>query len=317
VIHALSARPRAALNACPPALLVLFGMVCLHTGSALAVPLFDQVGAGGVTWLRLSWAALVLLVLAAPQLPGALRRARGRDLLGVVLLGTVSAAMMLLYSEATARIDLGVATALEFTGPLAVALLALRSWRQGVRITAALGGVVCLTAPWNGGADLLGAGFGLAAGACLALYIVLTQRVGGRFGVLVGLALSMSVSALLSAPFGVPGVVAGADARLLAATLGVALLFPLLPYLLEMAALRRMDRGAFGAFAGLEPAVGMLMGLVWLAQVPGPLPLLGLALVVGVGLAVARDQGRGAAACPARRPAQEGAAARRASAAIY
>ncbi|WP_179646740.1 EamA family transporter [Spinactinospora alkalitolerans] len=281
-------------------------MFVLHAGSASAVRLFDSVGPGGVTWLRLCWAALILLAVSGRSLLPAVRASSWRELGAVVILGTVSAGMMAFYSEATARIDLGTATSLEFLGPLAVGVLALRRRRELVWIAAAVSGVLCLTRPWTGDADPVGVGLGLAGAVCVALYVVLAQRVGGSFGAVHGLALAMTVSAVVTAPLGAPAVVADPDPRVLLSTFGVALLFPLLPFLLEMVALQRMSRTAYSTFVSLDPAVSLLMGMIVIAQTPAPVQVVGMALVVVAGIGSARYNG---AAPAAQDPAQRDPAA--------
>ncbi|MDA8370304.1 MAG: EamA family transporter [Nocardiopsaceae bacterium] len=267
-------------------------MFLLHTGSALAVRAFDQVGALGVTWLRLSWAALLLLAVSGRSLWPAVRRATPRELGSVVILGTVSAGMMALYSAATARIDLGTATALEFLGPLAVAVLALRRRRELGWIAAAAVGVLFLTRPWSGEADLAGVLLGLAGAGCVAFYIVLAQRVGSRFGAVHGLALALTVAAVVLTPLGAPPVLDAPSLRILPVTLGIALLYPLVPFLLEMLVLQRMSRTAFSTFISLEPAISLVMGMLLIAQTPVPLQVAGMALVVVAGIGAARSDSR-------------------------
>jgi inner membrane transporter RhtA len=276
----------------PAPLLLLAGMFALHAGSALAVRAFGDVGSFGVTWLRLTWAALLLLALSGRSLWTAVRRATRRELGAVVILGTVSAGMMALYSEATARIDLGTATALEFLGPLAVAVIAMRRRRELVWIGAALAGVLLLTRPWAGLVDPVGIALGAAGAVCVALYIVLTQRVGTSFRAVHGLALALTVSAVLMAPLGAPRVAADGDARLLLVTLGIALLYPLVPFLLEMMVLQHMSRTAYSTFVSMEPAISLVMGLLLIGQTPAAVQVAGMALVVVAGLGAARgDRG--------------------------
>lgn len=283
---------RAALIRVPAPILVLAGMFALHSGSALAVLQFDAMGTGAVTWLRLTWAALILLALSGPSLWRRVRAAPRRDLWSVVTLGTVSAGMMAFYSEATARIDLGTATSLEFLGPLAVAVVALRRRTELIWILAAVVGVICMTRPWEGGADLVGIAFGVGGAVCVALYIVLAQRVSNSFGAVHGLALSLTVASAVTAPLGVPGAVANPDPHAIGATLGIALLFPLVPFLLEMVALQRMSRSAYSTFVSLEPAVSLVMGLLIIAQAPQTVQLAGMALVVVAGIGSARGESR-------------------------
>ena len=280
--------------------MLLIGMFTLHTGSSLAVHAFAMADPATVTWLRLSWAALLLLGLGGPSLWRAVRAASRRELGAVVILGTASAGMMLFYSEATARIELGTATSIEFLGTLVVAVAALRRRRELVWVVAAVVGVVCLTRPWQGELDLLGLGFGLAGALCVVGYIVLTQRVGAGFGAVHGLALSMTVSSLVTAPLGAPAVIAAPNLELLGFTLLIALLFPMVPFLLEMIALQRMSRTAYGTFAGLEPAVALVMGMVVIGQVPVTVQVIGMALVVIAGIGAARGERTPKAAVPER-----------------
>jgi inner membrane transporter RhtA len=276
--------------------MLLIGMFTLHTGSALAVTAFAQASPATVTWLRLSWAALLLLALGGRSLWRAVRAASRRELGAVVILGTASAGMMLFYSEATARIELGTATSIEFLGTLVVAVAAMRRRRELVWILAAVAGVLCLTRPWQGELDLVGVGFALAGAVCVVGYIVLTQRVGAGFGAVHGLALTMTVGALVSAPLGAPGLVAAPDPDLVLFTLLIALLFPMVPFLLEMVALQRMSRTAYSTFSSLEPAVALVMGLVVIGQAPALIQVAGMVLVVVAGAGAARGDG-------SRRPA--------------
>ncbi|GHC83238.1 hypothetical protein GCM10007079_24170 [Nocardiopsis terrae] len=287
---------RRARTPIPAPLMLLVGMFTLHTGSALAVTAFEQASPATVTWLRLSWAALLLLALGGRSLWRAVRAAKPRELGAVVILGTASAGMMLFYSEATARIELGTATSIEFLGTLVVAVAAMRRRRELVWIVAAVVGVVCLTRPWQGELDLAGIGFALAGAVCVVGYIVLTQRVGAGFNAVHGLALAMTVAALVTAPLGAPAAIADPDPGLIMFTLLIALLFPMVPFLLEMVALQRMSRTAYSTFSSLEPAVALVMGLVVIGQAPVAVQLVGMGLVVIAGIGAARgDRGAGPA----------------------
>ena len=286
--HFLTSSIRRARFGTPAPLMLIIGMFTLHTGSSLAVHAFAMADPAIVTWLRLTWAALLLLCLGGPSLWRAVRAATRRELGSVVILGTASAGMMLFYSEATARIELGTATSIEFLGTLVVAVAALRRRRELVWVAAAVVGVVCLTRPWQGELDLVGLGFGLAGALCVVGYIVLTQRVGAGFGAVHGLALSMTVSSLVTAPLGAPAVIADPNLELIAFTLVIALLFPMVPFLLEMIALQRMSRTAYGTFAGLEPAVALVMGMIVIGQVPVTVQVVGMSLVVIAGIGAAR-----------------------------
>ncbi|CCB78133.1 putative integral membrane protein [Streptantibioticus cattleyicolor NRRL 8057 = DSM 46488] len=280
----------------PGPVLLLGSMVTLHIGSALATEMFGVAGPAGTTWLRLSWAALFLLAATGRSLWPVLRAAPRRDLAAAVGLGAVSSGMMLLFAESAARLPLGTATALEFLGPLGVAVASLRRRAELAWLLLAGGGVVLLTSPWAaGGADLAGVLFGLGAGACWALYVIGTQAVGSRFAEPAhGLAVSLTVAAVCTAPFGVPDVAAAGGPRwtVLAAGAGIALLMPLVPFLLEMRALQRVGRTAYGTLAGLEPAISMAAALLIVGQTPAPLQLAGTALVVTAGIGAARGESR-------------------------
>jgi inner membrane transporter RhtA len=170
----------------------------------------------------------------------------------------------------------------------------------------AAAGVVCLTQPWSGEADPVGVGFALAAAVCWAAYILLTQRVGDAVTGLGGLAISMPVAALVATLVAGPGVVGDLTPELLLVGLGLAVLLPVVPFALELLALRRLTAGAFGTLMALEPAFALAIGLVVLSQVPDALAVVGVALVVAAGIgaersgartapdAVASETGRGA-----------------------
>ncbi|MFL1379342.1 EamA family transporter [Nocardiopsis protaetiae] len=282
----------------PAPIMLLIGMFTLHTGSALAVTAFAQASPATITWLRLTWAALLLLALGGRSLWRAVREATWRQRVSVVILGTASAGMMMFYSEATARIELGTATAIEFLGTLVVAVAAMRRRRELVWIAAAVAGVLCLTRPWEGDLDLLGVGFALAGAVCVVFYIVLTQKVGAGFGAVHGLALTMAVGSLVTAPFGAPGAFAAPDPGLILFTLLIALLFPMVPFLLEMIALQRMTRTAYSTFSSMEPGVALVMGLVVIGQAPAALQIVGMALVVVAGIGATRGERSGRPAVP-------------------
>ena len=274
-------------------------MTCVQIGLALSVPLFGQIGPLGTVWLRLAWAALILLVAVRPR-PWRFRRP---ILLAAVALGVVTAGVTMLFMEAVARMPLGTASALEFLGPLGVAV-ARAGVRQGGRRRLlwpglAAAGVLVLTHPWQGGGSPLGIAFALGAAACWAGYILLTQAVGDEVAGLAGLAVSIPVAALVTTPFAAVrgagqagGIGAALTPHLLLAGLGLALLLPVIPFGLEMYALRRLTTAAFGTLMCLEPALALLAGLALLGQVPSPWALAGVALVVAAGLGAERTGAR-------------------------
>ena len=275
--------------AVPAAVLAVTAMLAVQLGGALSVHLFPVVGAGGTAWLRLCAAALVLLVVVRPRL-----RALPRTVLPAVAgLGAVSALMTVAYFCAIDRIPLGTAVALEFLGPLSVAVLRRGAGRRALLWPAlALVGVLGLTQPWTGGADPVGVGLALLAATGWAGYVLLTQRVGDALPGLTGLALSMPVAALCAAPVGLGQAWGHLSAGVLLQAGALALLLPVVPYALEMVALRRMTAAAWGTLAALEPAVAVLVGTVVLGQVPHALQAGGVVLVIVAGLGAERSGGR-------------------------
>jgi inner membrane transporter RhtA len=273
-------------------------MSLVQIGLAASVGLFDEVGPEGAAGLRLAWAGVLLPLFVRPRLSALGRRA----LLACVALGLVTAALTVLFMAAVARLPLGTAAALEFLGPLGVAVAHGTGGRKVWPLLAGAG-VVLLTQPWHGGADPLGVGFALAAAACWAAYILLTQRVGDEVSGIRGLAISMPVAGLAASAVAAPSLAGHLTWQVLLAGLGLAILVPVVPFALEMLALRRLTTAAFGTLMSLEPAIALVVGLVLLAQVPGAGQVLGIALVVVAGVGAARAGQRTA---PEPEPAQAG-----------
>jgi inner membrane transporter RhtA len=267
--------------------MALASMLLVQLGLAASVGLIDQIGAEGAAWLRLSWAGVILLVLVRPRLRSFTRA----SLLTTVALGVVTAGITMLFMAAVARLPLGTASALEFLGPLGVAVA---RGRKGTKVWPALAavGVVLLTEPWHGGIDLVGVGYALAAAVCWAAYILLTQRVGDGVPGLQGLAVSMPVAALVATLVAGPSVLPQMTWQLLFIGIGLAVLLPVVPFVLEMLALRRLTTAAFGTLMSLEPALALVIGLVLLGQVPGWAPLAGIAFVVAAGIGAERTGAR-------------------------
>ena len=263
-------------------------MTCVQIGLALSVPLFGEIGPLGAVWLRLAWAAVILLVAVRPR-PWRFRRP---ILLATVALGVVTAGVTMLFMAAIARMPLGVASALEFLGPLAVSMYGPGGGSRRWTAFAALG-VVLLTRPWDGGISSAGLGFALGAALCWAAYILLTQHVGDRVTGLSGLAISMPVA-------GVVAVFAGryelsrVTWPLLFTTLALAVLHPVLPFSLEFLALRRLTTSAFSTLMSLEPAIAVLAGLLALGQIPSIASAAGVLFVVIAGIGATRSGARAA-----------------------
>jgi inner membrane transporter RhtA len=269
----------------PAPVLCLVSMLVVQLGVALSRPLFGSLGVRGVTTVRLLFAGLLLVGATRPRLRGRTLR----DLGVVALLGASTGAMALLYAAAIDRIPMGVAATIEFLGPLSVALALSRRLLDVAWAALAAGGVVLLAlvgeGTGGGSLDPVGLLYAFAAAACFCLYIVLTPRVGRVFEGFQGLALSIAVGAVVMVPFGIGQAVHGLTTEpspglLLAAGCGLALLFPVVPYALEMAALRRMPRKVFSVLVSLEPGISACVGMVVLRQMLGLTELAGIACVV-------------------------------------
>ena len=269
-------------------LMAVGSMTCVQLGLALSVPLFGQVGPLGAVWLRLAWAGVILLIAVRPR-PWRFRRPM---LLAAVALGVVTAGVTMLFMAAVARLPLGTASALEFLGPLGVAVARGRGGRRLLWPGLAAAGVLLLTHPWEGGANLAGIACALGAAVCWACYILLTQAVGDEVAGLQGLAVSIPVAALVATAVAGPGVIPALTPRLVLAGLGLALLLPVVPFSLEMYALRRLTAAAFGTLMCLEPALALVAGLALLGQVPQAWSLTGIAFVVAAGLGAVRTGAR-------------------------
>jgi inner membrane transporter RhtA len=278
--------------------MAIASMLCVQLGLAASIGLFDQIGPEGAAWLRLSWAGVLLLVVVRPRR----RNFTRSSLLACVVLGVVTASLTMLFMAAVARLPLGTASALEFLGPLGVAVV---RGRGGTKLWPALGGVgvLLLTEPWRGGSDLVGIGFALAAAVCWAAYIVLTQRVGDAVSGLQGLAVSLSVAGLVATAVAGPFVFGDFTWELLLVGLGLALLLPVIPFILELSALRRLTTSAFGTLMCLEPALALVIGLIALHQQPGLVPVAGIAFVIAAGIGAERGGGRTAHPAASAEPA--------------
>jgi inner membrane transporter RhtA len=243
----------------PPVPAVILAIVSVQGGAAIAKGLFPVLGAAGTASMRIGLSALLLLVVVRPRL----RQLRAGQWRAVVPYGLALGAMNLLFYCALARIPLGLAVTLEFVGPLALALAGSRRWFDIV--WALLAGVgIALIAPWSGhGVDVLGLFFALAAGGCWAAYIVLGHRTAAALPGTLAVAVGMLVGALLVVPFGL------ASGQLAALTphwalLGalLALFSSVLPFTLEMQALKSLPTRTFSILMSLEPAAAAFSG--WL-----------------------------------------------------
>jgi inner membrane transporter RhtA len=247
----------------PAPLLVLASITSVQFGSAVATTLFDDLGAAGVTLLRLAVAAVVIAVFARPRL----RDWTGAAWRAAAVLGVLMAGMNLIFYLALRTVPLGIAVTVEFLGPL---LLALAQTRRVLDLLWALlagAGVVLLGTAGGGSAPLGGLLLAFLAGLCWAGYIVFSAKLGGLVPGTGGLAVSLAVAALLVLPFGAPGAgaVLSRPTLLIGAT-AVALLSSVFSYGLEINALRRIPTRVFGILMSLEPAAAAIAGLLILGQ---------------------------------------------------
>ena len=247
----------------PPQLMAIGSMLTIQLGAALAVPVMSAIGSVATTGLRLFWAGILMAVIVRPRF-GSMTR---QQWFASVSLGLVIAGLTLSYFMAISRIPMGPATAIEFLGPLGVALFGARRLLHLVLAVVAAVGVFLLTrahSHWS--IDAWGLCFAAGAGLGWAGYILLMKKVGTSFRGLQGLSVALLVAAIAAMPV---SFVAGAKEFAWApflATIGLALLNPLLPYALELMALRKMSTRAFGIFMSLEPAISAVLGYAILAQ---------------------------------------------------
>ncbi|MFC8895473.1 EamA family transporter [Streptomyces cinereoruber] len=268
----------------PVALVVTSGL-SVQFGAAVAVLLMPRAGALGVVTLRLVLAAVVLLAVCRPRVRGYGRADWGT----IVAFGTAMAGMNVLIYQSSSRIPLGAAVTLEVLGPLILSVVASRRWTNLLWAGLALVGVVLLGGGGFDRLDPLGAAFALGAGGMWAAYIVFGARTGRRFPQADGLALAMAFGAVLSLPLGI----AEAGDRLLvpstvALGLAVALMSSVLPYTLELLALRRMPAPTFAILMSLEPAVAALAGFLVLSQALSTTDALAITLVIAASIGAVR-----------------------------
>jgi inner membrane transporter RhtA len=318
---------RSSATSGPPApLLFVVGGVSMYAGAALAVGLFAQASPAGVAWLRLAGAAVVLgvwrLVAAAAgrrrdrraeqrSAAGAGRTIRARSgwtarrVLLAGAFGAVTGGMNIVFYEAIARLPLGTAVAVEFSGPVLVAALGSRSRRDWLALGLVVAGVG-LIADVRLEGSLLGVLFALAAALAWAGYIVLGTRVSRAAGTagegIDGLAIGFVVATVLFSPLALTVGSIAASPVLLGSALALGVLSSVVPYVLDQVVLRRLGRARFALLLALLPLTATVVGLVGLAQIPAPLEAVGIAAVVG-GVALRREPAapaRGEPPAPAR-----------------
>lgn len=286
-------RLRGAAGAVPPTGLVLFSVFSVQIGAAVAKGLFDSLGPEGTVFLRIAFAAVVLLVLLRPSMGG---YARGGYLVAA-LFGLTLAGMNLSIYLSFDRIPLGIAVTLEFVGPLGVAVAGSRRLLDALWVVLAAAGILLL-APLGilGELDLdpLGVAFAFMAGGFWAAYILLSARTGSAFPGGTGLAIALCVGTVALLPVGVASAGSALlDPKLLLAGFAVAMLSSAIPYSLELEALRTLPARVFGVLMSLEPAVAALVGFLILGERLGLRAIAAVLLVTVAAAGASRFGGRG------------------------
>ncbi|WP_017598418.1 EamA family transporter [Nocardiopsis lucentensis] len=280
--------PRAAVASVPPVWLVLVSISSVQIGAGVAKNLFEALPPAAVVWLRLLTSAVLLVLVARPAL-------RGRDRTDwtvVVGYGVALAMMNFFIYQAFARIPLGIAVTIEYLGPLTIAILGSR--RRVDLLWAALAGLgVVALGLESASLDPWGIVFAVLAAASWAGYILLSAATGQRFSGASGLAIASVVGVALLAPVGVAqGGGALLDWRLLLFGLAVGVLSSVVPYSLELTALRRMPPRVFGVLMSLQPAAAALVGLVLLGELLTVWQWLAVACVIVASVGATRTSTR-------------------------
>jgi inner membrane transporter RhtA len=247
----------------PPIPAVLLSIVSVQGGAAIAKGLFPLLGAGGTASVRIGFSALILVLAVRPNL----KRLTSAQWKIVIPYGIILGVMNLLFYCALARIPMGLAVTLEFIGPLGLALAGSRRAIDLLWVVLA-GAGIALIAPWSGeGVDLIGVIFALLAGVCWAIYILLSKRAGAQLPGQMAVAVGMLFAAFTVLPFGIlEGNLQVMTPYLLLLSVTLAMFSSVLPFTLEMQALRTMPPRMFSILMSLEPAVAALVGLLLLGE---------------------------------------------------
>ncbi len=279
---------RRALTAAPPQSFFVGSAVFHYLGPAFAVLLFARISPMGVAWLRIASAAAIYAAWRRPWRGLAALDTEGRRTL--FAMGCVLAIMNVCFYVSIDRLPLGTVAAIEFLPVVALAAVGTRSLRNAVALALAVGGVYLLTNVRITG-EPVGIAFAFANAALFSLYIVLAHRVAQRGGMggIDGLAVSMLVAVVVATPLGgwsaLPAFV---DPVALGAGIGVGITSSVIPYVCDQLAMARMKRATYALMVSLLPATATIVGIVVLAQLPSPVELGGVALVVS-GVAVHRE----------------------------
>ena len=247
-----------------PVLALLVGMVSVQSGASIAKTMFPLAGPLGTVALRVGFGTLILCAVLRPWRV----RIPARSRLPIAVYGVALGIMNMCFYQALSRLPLGVAVALEFTGPLAVAILFSRRLIDFLWVLLAMAGLSLLlpVAHLHRGIDPIGAVYALGAGGCWAVYIVSGQKAGISHG-----AQSVALGSLISAVLVLPVGILSAPPTFFSASvvlpgIAIAVLSTALPYLLDMVALTRLPTRTFGVLMSVEPAIGALTGLLFLDE---------------------------------------------------
>jgi inner membrane transporter RhtA len=270
-----------------PLALVFGSIISVQFGAAISVTIFDEVGVAGSTLLRLAFASVFLFLLSRPKVS----QWSARQVKMAVAFGVTLAAMNLAFYLAIDILPVGIATTIEFLGPISIAAIFSRRLLDGLWVALAAAGVVLIAQPWSAGSlELEGVLLALLAAFFWAVYILIAQRAGEIFPDRDGLTIAMMIG---TAIVFIPGVASGGSMLvtpqilLLGAVIG--LLSSLIPYSFELEALRRMPARVFGTLMSVEPAVAVLAGFIVLSQKPTLLELVAISLVVAASVGVTRS----------------------------
>ena len=259
-------------------LCILLAMITIQSGASLAKQLFPIVGPEGTTALRLGFSAAILCLIFKPwrHFPVASQR------LPILIYGLSLGGMNILFYYAIERIPLGIGVALEFTGPLAVALFSSRRKRDLFWVACAITGILLLLPDMKGqeSLDPIGVILALAAGACWAGYILFGKKTGSQSSGGATVAMGMTISAIVLVPYGGISQSAAFTWDIIPLGIAIAVLSSALPYTLEMITLRNMSPQGFSIMMSLEPAIAALAGLVILGELLSIWQWLAILLVI-------------------------------------
>jgi len=279
-----------ALGRLPPTGLLLFSILSVQLGSALATTLFSSLGPVGTAFTSTVFSALVMTLLARPKIDGKILRHAGL----LLAFGLVDSAMALPFFLALQRVPLGIVSAIAFLGPLGIAVATSRRPIHFLWIGFAALGVGLLTPEIGRNLDGLGLGLAALSGLAWGGFVAISKKAGRAFDGSDGLTLGLWVASLMQLPFAlVEGSLLHAGFHDLAGALAVALLSAVVPYAMEFQALQRMSARAYGILVTLEPAVGALVGLVFLGQAIGLRMAVAVACVTVAAIGVTLFEKRG------------------------